>query len=96
MRKSDIVVAIAVCLSIGVFLAPFASSFPDGLEWAAQKLGFMEKAREEPVVAAPAPDYAFPGIGSEFWATALSGLAGTTLVLGMGYLLGRLLKKGKS
>jgi cobalt/nickel transport system permease protein len=79
-----------VAIGLAVFVAPFASSWPDGLEHVAEKLGFVEKAVAAPVTA-PVPDYAMPGVSWAVGATALAGLAGALVVFALAWLLGRLL-----
>ncbi|MCU0784122.1 MAG: energy-coupling factor ABC transporter permease, partial [Verrucomicrobia bacterium] len=49
-----------VALGLAVFVAPFASSSPDGLEFVAETLGFGQKAAH-PVLSAPVTDYQMPG-----------------------------------
>ncbi|MCC6446749.1 MAG: PDGLE domain-containing protein [Armatimonadetes bacterium] len=78
-------------LVLAALLAPLASSLPDGLEWASETLGFAEKAAR-PAVAAPMSDYRMPGIASERPGTALAGIAGTLIVFGVGWLIGRWLQ----
>ena len=46
-----------VSLGIALFLSPFASKLPDGLESAALTLGFNQQAAEKPVLPALAADY---------------------------------------
>jgi len=75
-------------LGIAVFLAPFACSWPDGLDSVAEKLGFSHKVIA-PLLPAPAPDYQVPGIHWATGATALAGAAGTMIVFVLALLLGR-------
>jgi cobalt/nickel transport system permease protein len=89
-RMSFVIPLVAAGI-IGLTLSPFASGFPDGLEWVAEQLRFL---RESPVMfARPLPDYAVPGIGNEIIATGLAGLIGVALtfftVLGLGTLIKR-------
>ena len=83
--KTTITVAItgiAISLIIATFLSPFASTFPDGLEKVAQKLGFAEKATE--VINSKffiIKDYYISFINNEFWKGALAGLFGVLIVL---------------
>lgn len=86
-------IAIALILAI---LAPFlASPDPDGLESAAgglvseDRLSAMEE--EGPVFSSPLPDYSIEGMGKSGEVTAI--VAGTLLVLGISYGLGKLIKK---
>ena len=79
-----------VALGLVVFVAPFASPLPDGLEAVAAKLGFEHHATTA-TLPAPAADYAIPGVKSAATATALAGAVGTVLVFGLAWLLGRTL-----
>jgi cobalt/nickel transport system permease protein len=76
---------LAVSLAIGVFLAPFASDRPDGLEFVAERLQLMKGEAPAPLPV-PMPDYAFPGLSLRA-ATAAAGAAGTLVVFGFGGLL---------
>ena len=87
-----ILAALGVCLLLAAFLAPFASSSPDGLERVAEDQGFLDKAEGSQVwKAAPIPDYEMPGVGGSGIATALAGVAGTLIVFGLALGLGRLI-----
>jgi len=79
-----------ISLGLALFVAPFASSWPDGLEKVAERLGFAEHAAD-PVLGAPIPDYAVPGISTAGMATALAGLIGTVVVFGLAFVLARVL-----
>ena len=76
---------------IGLFLAPFASPLPDGLEKTASQLNFL--SNEQTVVHSVIPDYEFPGIHSSFLAVLLAGLVGLFLVLAFIYGLLRLTQR---
>jgi len=99
MKKRDIlfvVLGIVVSIIIAMFISPFASSFPDGLEKVAENFGFIEKAKELVIINFIIPDYSFPGIGSDFWQTALAGFFGVLIVLavfGIIFLIYRLVRK---
>jgi cobalt/nickel transport protein len=80
-------------LGLAIFVAPFASPWPDGLEAVAAKLGFEEHARE-PLLPAPIPDYEMPGIKSPAVAVAVAGAVGTGVVFGLALLLSRALVTG--
>jgi len=88
--------ALGVCLLLASFLAPLASSSPDGLERVAEDQGFLEQAEGSQLwKAAPVPDYEMPGVGRSGIATALAGVAGTLIVFGLAVGLGRLLVRGR-
>lgn len=84
---------VAVCLAL--FVAPFASPLPDGLEAVAARLGFERAASSTPAIAAPLEGYAIPGFGSPVAATAAAGAIGTIVMFGVGYLLARAVVPGK-
>jgi hypothetical protein len=78
-----------LCLILGVFVSPFASPDPDGLERVAEDKGFLEKAENEDIVlwkSSPIPDYAVAGVENEKVATGIAGLIGVlvTFVIGGG------------
>ncbi|WP_321419129.1 PDGLE domain-containing protein [uncultured Methanomethylovorans sp.] len=88
-------VGIIIALILAV-VAPFlASPDPDGLESAAgglvseDRLSAMEE--EGPVFSSPLPDYSIEGMGKSGEVAAI--LAGTLLVLGISYGLGKIIKK---
>jgi cobalt/nickel transport protein len=91
-----IIFGIILAAGIAVFLSPWASSWPDGLERVAENLGFLKKA-EGPGVSvwekSPLPDYKLPGVQNERWATGLAGLVGTIAITALAWGLARLLKK---
>ncbi len=60
---------------IGLLLSPFASSYPDGLEWVAARYHFLHQSA--PSFVAPLANYTVPGIAHPFVSTGLAGLIGT-------------------
>lgn len=94
LDKKEVILGLILALFLAVFIAPFASRLPDGLEKAAQEKVFLKKMQVKPLVAAPIPDYRWPGIKNEKVAAAISGLAGTLAVFIIGSFCGRrLLRK---
>jgi len=90
MRARPWLWILAAALAVAVLLAPFASSWPDGLEKVAEALGFASRAQAEPAVASPLPDYQMPGITHPGLSTALAGVLGTMLVFVVVYAAARL------
>jgi len=92
-KENEISVALgAGALAIlAAALSPFASSFPDGLEWVAGKLSFAQfKGLEIPAVF---PDYQATFVGHAAFATILAGMIGIGIVFGLTFALGEFLKK---
>ena len=107
MKTSTLILLIlGISLVLGGWISNYASQNPDGLEWVAGQMGFLEKSEGEPVYsAAPLPDYAVPGLVPEeeapdttdltWLSTIIAGAGGTLLVFGLGLVLGQLIKKPK-
>ena len=93
MNKKDILIGLALAVFLAIIISPFASSWPDGLEKVAEDKGFIDRGEIAPVVASPVPDYAWPGVPNEIFATSAAGALGTVLVFGLGYALAALLKR---
>jgi len=79
--------AMVVTAAVVVFLAPVASSFPDGLEFVGKKFGFISDTPS--TYAAPLPDYSTPGLPEGRWSTVVAGLVGTTVVFIAGFCFSR-------
>jgi cobalt/nickel transport system permease protein len=80
-----------VALGLALFVAPFASGWPDGLERVATALGFQHRASAMPRLPALLPGYAIPGVGSAALSTAIAGAVGTAVAFGLAWLLASLL-----
>ncbi|MEB3292109.1 MAG: PDGLE domain-containing protein [Synechococcales bacterium] len=85
---------LGIALLIAVFVSPFASQNPDGLDRVAQDLQFADKAHPQPL-ATQLPffhwfeEYAVRGV-PETVATPLAGLAGTLITFGLAWGVGKL------
>ncbi len=90
--KELIITGLFIAVAIAVFLSPFASSHPDGLEKVAEDKNFLQTAEEKEIIKAPVPDYSMPGIKNETIAGSVAGLIGTFLVFGIAYGIGLFLK----
>lgn len=93
-RQRIILAGLFIAVAIALFLSPFASQSPDGLEKVAEDKGFLHKGEGQEVFSAPIPDYTMPGVKQEGIATSLAGLIGTLLVFAVAYGLGYSLRKG--
>jgi cobalt/nickel transport system permease protein len=80
-----VVGGLAIALAVAVFLAPYASEQPDGLEYVAQKLGFLTETESR----APLPDYQVPGLANVKLATAAAGVIGTLAVFSVALAMSR-------
>lgn len=90
------IVGLVIAIGLVVFLAPAASSDPDGLDRVSQDKSFAEKA-EDPGYEI-LPDYSIPGVDNEYWSTVLSGVIGVGIVFSLAIVLGvglRVMRKGR-
>jgi cobalt/nickel transport protein len=91
---------LGVALLIGVFLSPFASQHPDGLDRVARDLQFDKKAVQTPP-AHKLPfyqifnEYALRGVPKQV-ATPLAGLLGTLATFGLAWGIGKLAVRGSA
>jgi cobalt/nickel transport protein len=84
---------LGVALLVAIFISPFASKNPDGLDRVAQDLQFESKAQEQPIAqklpfAVVFDEYALRGV-PEAVATPLAGLVGTMATFGLAWGLGK-------
>lgn len=85
-----------VAVVVALFLSPFASPFPDGLEKVAFDIGFLERGEGKAVIQSPIPDYTFPGISNEKVATSVAGVVGTLLTFGVMYGVALMIRSSRS
>jgi cobalt/nickel transport protein len=94
-NRALIIAGLGTALLIAIFLSPFASQDPDGLDRVSQDLKFEDKAAED----TPAKKLPFYGVFEEYAlrgvpeavATPLAGLAGTLATFGLALGIGKLL-----
>lgn len=85
-RWGWVLVGLLIAVLVVVFLAPAASSDPDGLDRVSEDKEFVEKAKEPRYEWLP--DYTVPGIENEWATVVIAGLIGVGIVfvvtLGLG------------
>ncbi len=89
MKSTRLLVIGGLLLTIGLalFVSPWASSEPDGLEKVATDNGFIAEADEHALADSPVADYSVDGVDNERVSTALSGLIGVMVTFGVGMVL---------
>jgi cobalt/nickel transport system permease protein len=78
--------ALIVLIAVVLFLTPFASRWPDGLDRVAESFGFSSRAVATPVMPSWLADYRIPFIESPILSTLLAGAIGSALVFAIGWL----------
>ena len=89
-RKLSAGIPIISAIVIGLLLSPFASGFPDGLEWVAKKYSFLHDSA--PLFVSFLPDYTLPVIKNEILTTGIAGLIGVLITFLLVFIIGLLLK----
>ena len=89
--KTVVGAGLVLAALLAVFVSPWASSRPDGLEWTLEQVAPAGEASETdaPPLSAPLPDYTVPGVEREGTSTALAGLIGTGVAFAATYALTR-------
>lgn len=82
-----VIAGLLVGLGLAIFVSPFVSGSPDGLEKVSEQQGFAGSAKDHWFTGGPFADYGVSGIGNEAVGTALSGLVGVLLTMGVGVAL---------
>ncbi|NJR48684.1 MAG: cobalt transport protein [Leptolyngbyaceae cyanobacterium CSU_1_3] len=97
-NRAVVLTGLGIALLVAVFLSPFASQNPDGLDRVSEDLKFSDKAAEEPP-AQKLPfyqvfdEYALRGVPEQL-ATPIAGLVGTLATFGLAWGLGKLAVRG--
>lgn len=93
--KNIIFVGLVVSVALAIFVSPFASSSPDGLERVAEDKGFLSVSSGKEIFKSPLPDYSVSFIKNEKISTSVAGMFGTLLTFSAAFAIGRLIKSRK-
>ncbi len=88
--KGQVAVPLTAAVMVALLLSPFASGFPDGLEWIAEKYNFLHQSA--PAFVGPLPNYAFPSFSNEMLSTGVAGLVGVILSFGVAWIILRIMQ----
>lgn len=78
-------VPLLAALLIALLLSPFASAYPDGLEWVAAQYSFLHETA--PTFVGPLNEYTFPLLNNESLSTGVAGLIGVFAAFAFGFIL---------
>ncbi|MBA4311353.1 MAG: hypothetical protein C0417_01865 [Chlorobiaceae bacterium] len=93
--STKLIYAAILIIGIMIFVTPFISEFPDGLEKIASVLGFEQKAIGQPIFSAPFQDYRWGIFSSPALATIAAGFIGIVIVFILAYTLSKVITSNK-
>ncbi len=88
--NSHVIAPLTSAVVVSLLLSPFASGFPDGLEWIAEKYNFLHESA--PAFVGPLSDYAVPSLSNEAVSTGVAGLAGVVVSFAAAWITVRILQ----
>ena len=94
MRTRTFVLSgLVLALILAGFASYYASAHPDGLEYVAERAGFLGAAEDSPAAGSPLADYTTRGVADARLSGGLAGVLGALVVLllagGLGYAVRR-------
>ena len=90
IARKFLVVGFLLSVLLAGVVSYYASSSPDGLEKAAEDVGFIDDATDSAVADSPLADYTVAGVENERFSVAVAGVLGVlvmTVVAGGGFKL---------
>jgi cobalt/nickel transport system permease protein/cobalt/nickel transport protein len=91
-----VVGGLLVALGLALFVSPFASSSPDGLNRVAIDAGFADTEKEHALQGGPLAGYEVEGVEDERLSTGLSGVIGVATTFGIASILFGALRVSRS
>lgn len=82
--RTFVVLGLVAAVAVAFFLAPRASSAPDGLEKVAAEQGIDAAAGDHALADGPLADYEVAGVEDEGLSTGLAGVLGVVLTFAIG------------
>jgi cobalt/nickel transport protein len=83
-RRTFLALGLLVALMIAGFASYYASSHPDGLNFVAEKAGFVDREQPSATSDGPFAGYQTSGIADDRLSGGVAGVAGALLVLTIG------------
>lgn len=91
--KRLVVTGLVICLLLAGIVSLWASGNPDGLEFVAERLGFIDSAGEHAAGSSPFADYGTAGVENARLSGGLAGLVGVVVVAVIAFGLMHLLRR---
>ena len=80
-RRRFFVVALLVSLLVAGVASYYASSHPDGLEYVAERTGFIDFAQDSATADSPLADYSIRGVEDARLSGGIAGVIGVVVIL---------------
>lgn len=88
-----VVTGLLICLLLAGIVSLWASGNPDGLEFVAERLGFIDSAGDHAAASSPFADYGTAGVDKPRLSGGLAGLVGVVVVAVIAFGLMHLLRR---
>ncbi len=92
-RRRFLAVFLLATLLVAGVASYYASSHPDGLEYVAGEIGFLDRGDDSATANSPLADYSTKGVENDRLSGGLAGVAGSLLVLVIAGGLFRVLRR---
>jgi hypothetical protein len=86
--RTFVICALLAALLLAGVASYYASAHPDGLEYVAEKTGFIDTADDHAASDGPMADYAVTGVDSPRLAGGLAGVIGVVVTLALAGTIG--------
>lgn len=93
--RTFLIVGLLVTFAVAVGVSQFASGNPDGLEYVAEREGFADTAEDHALIDTALADYGEGLTDNTVVDTAIAGLVGVLVTLGVGWVIFRVIRRGE-
>ena len=83
--KKIVQVGLVASIFVAAIVSFYASGHPDGLEFVAEQVGFLNTAKDSALATSPFADYAFVGLEYERISVAIAGILGVLLTAAISF-----------
>jgi len=87
VKNPLVIVGLALSLLLAGGVSYYASSQPDGFEKSAEKIGFLDTAKESPLKDSPLAEYGVAGVENDRLSGGLAGIIGVAATAGVSFAI---------
>lgn len=85
--RTVVLVGLLVSLVIAGGVSYYASASPDGLEFVAEQVGFLDRAQDSAAAQGPLADYGVSGVADDRLSGGLAGVIGVAVTAALAFSL---------